>query len=180
MSIAAELVELLDRNEYRVVMSQTDRGCLAEFPTRKEIPLLSFTRLYQEFTEKGVDCTTYDADGQELFTHKVSVPSYAQKIWTIYHVISQCMTIGYGSQAIKFKVGGNEAEEQLFLQKHVSPFATKGDAEKEEALQQLIALCFQQGFSDRTKAFAQQQGILDGYLAVKNLFAVPGPPGANS
>lgn len=173
MSIPTELAQLLDRNEYRVVITKTDQGCLTEFPTRTEMPILAYAKIYQEFTEDGVACTTYDSEGTELFTQDVSVPSYAQKVWTVYNVISNCMAVGYGPQAIKFKVGENEVDERGFLSAHVSPFAVDGDDKKEQALQQLIGVCFQQGFTEQAEQRAKKQGLLEGYLAIFALFISP-------
>lgn len=169
MNIQTELAKLLDKNEYRVIITKTDGGCIASFPRRVELPTFMFARLYQEFVSSGVDCTTYSEDGAQLVTQRIKIPSYACKMWTIYNIVNQCALIGYSGVAIKFVIGEEEVNEEVFLREHLDPFVDEDDKVKEEELQKIISTCFQQGFQPQMEQRAISSNVLEGYLAVKQL-----------
>jgi hypothetical protein len=165
-----ELAELLDRNDYRVVVKTTDGGCLAEFPQRRELPIMPFVRLYQEYKPEGILTCEYDESGAELRTQELSCPSYAQRVFTVYHVIYHCMGIGYDLQLIKFVADKDEVDEETFLKADTSPFMVDEDVQKEVVLKNLIGQCFNQGFLPMHEQFAKQEGLLEGFIPIRRLF----------
>lgn len=165
-----DVAKLLDRNDYRVVMQKTDGGCLTTFPNRVELPIHGFARLYQEFANDGIVVCTHDEAGAELETTNVQCPAYAQRLFTIYHVIFHCMSIGYEIAFIKFVLDGSEVSEEAFFQEHVSPFMDQSEVMKENTLRNLIGVCFQQGFLPHHEQMAKQEGIGEGFTAIRRLF----------
>jgi len=169
------LAELLDRNDYRVIVQTTDGGCLTTFPNRVELPTPHFYRLYQEFRTGGVLVCRHDEAGSEVdLPVTTPCPPYAQRVYTMYHILSYCMSIGYAGGAIKFMVGDKEVEEDEFYDANCSPHMLLTDIGKESQLRMLIAMSFQQGFTPEIVEMAKQDGMLGGYLAIRSLFIPEG------
>lgn len=165
-----KLAALLDKNDYRVIVRTTDSGCLTEFPKRLELPVIPFVKLYQEYTPEGLLTCEYDESGAELRTQEISCPSYAQRLFTIYHVVYHCMSINYDLQFIKFVVDKEEVDEETFLKAHTSPSMVNEDVVKEASLKNLVAQCFNQGFLPMFEKIAEQEGVLDGFQTIRRLF----------
>ncbi len=165
-----DVAKLLDRNDYRVVMHKTDGGCLTDFPKRTELPIHGFVRLYQEFTEDGILEATHDEAGSEMETHVIPCPAYAHRLFTLYNVIYYCMGIGYDIAFIKFMLEDSEISEEAFFQEHVSPFIATADTVRENTLRNLSGACIQQGFLPHHEQMAKQEGVGDGFTAIRRLF----------
>lgn len=165
-----EIAELLDRQEYRVVVQATDGGCLTHFPKRVELPTPGFVRLYQEFLPTGVLTCEYDENGAEMVKYETPCPIYAQRLYMLYQVIFHCMGIGYDIAFIKFIVNKEEVDEDNFFLAHKSPFALGTETTQETKLRQLLSDCFMRGFQPVHGFAAKNEGIEDGYVAIRRIF----------
>lgn len=169
-----ELAQLLDRNDYRVVVQTTDGGCIAQFPERVEEPTPGFVCLYQEFTPEGISTYEYDMDGEELTCQHTDCPVYAQRLFTLYQIIYHCMGIGYNVQLIKFLVDDKEVDEDSFFRANQSPYVMGLETNEETKLRQLMGDCFSRGFQPVHAFAAQNEGIEEGFTAIRRLF-MPDP-----
>jgi hypothetical protein len=165
-----KLADLLDENDYRVVVQLTDRGCMTSFPDRKEDPKLGFSRLYQEFTPTGVLICEYDNSVKELAKGEMECPEYAQRIFTLYKIIIHCMNIGYDIGLIKFSVHDKEVDENTFMSYH-NPMKTPDiETTKETRLRQLMGDCFQNGFQPIHDSAAAGECVLRGFKCIRRIF----------
>ena len=80
------------------------------------------------------------------------------------------MGIGYEIAFIKFVIDGREVAEEAFFQEHTSPFMHDKDTMRENTLRNLIGVCFQQGFMQHHEAIAEQEGVREGFVAIRRLF----------
>ena len=165
------LAELLDRNNYRVVVQHTDHGCLMTVPRRVELPAASFDRLYQEFQADGILVCQHDETGAEMEEPKIfKCPPYAQRLFVMYNILSYCMAVGYSGSAIKFMDGPDEVDEEEFHKAVVSPFMEEYEQGKEDKLRQIVMLSFANGFTPQFEAMAKQESVVEGYIPIRSLF----------
>ena len=165
-----DVMVLLDRNDYRVIMNKTDGGCLTIFPNRIELPGLEFTRLYQEFFSNGVSTATHDENGIELTTCIYPCPSYSHRLFTIYHAIYHCMCINYEMSYMRFMIKDAEVSGEAFFQEHSSPFMNSEDIVLENRLRTLIGMSLRHGFIPQHEQAAKKENILKGFQIKRNLF----------
>jgi len=164
--------EILDRNEYRVVVKKTDTGCVTHFPGRVEYPVVAFSRLYHEYKPEGVFVCAYDEDGQELCEWTISCPMYVQRAYIIYTIISQCIRMEYDTSMIKFMSGKETLSYEDFNSINLSPFMDMSDIMKEEKLDAIVTDGCRNGFSDKHDEIADSEGLLEGFMLIRELFTL--------
>ena len=153
-------------------MTPTDNGNITQFPNRIEQPILNFSRLYQEFTESGVDATAYQEDGEEIEQKHFSCPAYAQRAFSMYYLIYWCAIIGYDYTMVKFEYEGNELNEIQFFEVCKCKFQEAEHAEMENNLIQLCAAAMHIGFLNEShEQIANQLGIQEGFATIKSVFS---------
>ncbi len=165
-----KISKLLDKHDYRVVVQNTDGGYLVTFPSRKELPVIGFVRLYQEFQPMGILTCFYNEEGIEVDKQETLCPPYSHKLFSLYSVMYYCLSIGYDVSFVKFVLNNKEVSEEALFAPHADSFLDVADSNRERILHNILSSCFNDGFLPKYEELAEQEGVIDGFLAIRRLF----------
>ena len=133
-----DVKQILERNNYKVVVFSTDGGCIAIFPNRVEPPISGLTRIHYQYNDNGLRIIVSDEAGNIYKDAIYACPIYIQRLLMFSHIVKRCMYINYTIALATFIVGENVVEEDDFYQVCANPKMTTEDLELENQLKPII------------------------------------------
>lgn len=157
-----KIIEILDRNEYRVLVQNIDNGILAIYPQRVEYPSIHQSFFYYTFDLDKLNITVKDAEGNIKVNFDHKCPWYAQKLLVLSDILTRCTRINYSIPFIKYIIEGEEVEDEVFFaQLDTEP------SEQTEMLKPIVfSIIYGEG-ADGADAISKTLNVYDGYIAIK-------------
>lgn len=163
---------ILDKHSYRVAIETTPDGCIATFPKHIEEPEQDSIRIQYAFGDNQIRIIVYDEDGQAVIDVFQPCPNYAQKLLILSDIVVRSLRMNFTVALAKFILDGEEISEEDFYDKWINVLCSEDDNALSRKLKPLIITCIFSGFNPMAEAYAEHNGILDGYKAIKD-FMVP-------
>jgi hypothetical protein len=158
-----QIADILDRNDYRVIVVDNYKGVAITFPAQYEDPVIDKVMFVLEYGKDKVTIHTYNEDNEFVGSEDDECPSYCQVSYLMYRLMKTCGLMQYPLELVKYIINDEDCSMEDFFAYQVEHYVGDGDKEKDSLLRSLMTLVLiHKTVSDEMLKYAEDNGILEG------------------
>ena len=166
-----QIADILDRNDYRVLVVDNYKSVAIAFPARYEDPVIEKVMFVFTYDKDKVKIYEYNEDNELYLSETDECPSYCQVSYLMYRLMKTCGLMQYPLELVKYMINDEDCSIEDFFAYQIEHYVGDEDKEKDSLLRSLMTLVLvHKTVSDEMLEYAKDNGILEGLKKLCSFF----------